>query len=156
MSAPHHDAMASDLAADRADSAVCAAVLRTSLVWWGWMSLCGLTLAGLCLAQGAWAWLGLAWLLWLAGTWLTMRLLLDAALFTRLSQAMGPASTGPSLDGALSRVLHVQPRLAADGAPRTVAARVVGAMRLFRLLVAVCVAHGGLLLALVLQRVFNG
>lgn len=158
MNAPHHAAMTSELAADRADSAVCAAVLRTSLVWWGWMSLCGLTLAGVCVAQGAgaWVWLGLAWPLWLAGTWLTMRLWLDAALFTGLSQAAGPASTGPSLDGALTRVLRVQPRLAADGTPRTLAARVAGAMRLFRLLVAVCVAHGGLLLALVLQRVFNG
>lgn len=158
MNAPYHDVMARAQATDRADSAVCAAVLRTSLVWWGWMILCGLTLVGLSLAHGAgaWVWLGLAWPLWLAGTWLTMRLLLDAALFTGLSQAAGPASTGPSLDGALTRVLRVQPRLAADGAPRTLAARVAGAMRLFRMLVAVCVAHGSLLLALVLQRVFNG
>ncbi|WP_152606515.1 hypothetical protein [Aquabacterium sp. NJ1] len=156
MSASHHDAMASDQAADKADSAVCAAVLRTSLVWWGWMSLCGLTLAGLCLVQGAWVWLGLAWPLWLAGTWLTMRLWLDAALFKGLSQAAGPVNTGPLLDGALSRVLGVQPRLAADGTPRTLAVRVAGAMRLLRMLVAVCVVHGCLLLAAVLQRVFNG
>ena len=143
------------LAADRADSAVCAALLRTAVLWWAWMGLCGLTLAMLCMAQGAWGWLSLAWPMWLAGTWLTMRLRLDATLFHGLAQAGGALHAGPALDGALTRVLGVPPRPSADGAPRTMASRVAGAMRLFRFLLALCVTHGLLLLAFVLQRAFS-
>lgn len=143
------------LAADRADSAVCAALLRTAVLWWAWMGLCGLTLAMLCVAQGAWGWLSLAWPMWLAGTWLTMRLRLDASLFHGLAQAGGALHAGPALDGALTRVLGVSPWPSADGAQRTMASRVAGAMRLFRVLLALCVAHGLLLLAFVLQRTFG-
>lgn len=143
------------LAADRADSAVCAALLRTAVLWWAWMGLCGLTLAMLCVAQGAWVWLSLAWPMWLAGTWLTMRLRLDATLFHGLAQAGGALHAGLALDGALIRVLGVPPRPSADGAQRTMASRVAGAMRLFRVLLALCMAHGLLLLAFVLQRAFS-
>lgn len=156
MNASEQGMRVDDLAADRADSAVCAALLRTSIFWWGWMGLCGLTLAMLSAPERVWLWLCLAWPLWAAGTWLTMRLSLDAALLHGLAQTDGVACTRLSLDGALNRVLGVQPRHAADGAPRAMASRVAGAMRLFRILVAVCVAHGLLLLAALLQRACNG
>ncbi len=147
---------APDSVAERADCAVCAALLRTSVYWWGWMLLCGLALTMLAAAWGQWPWLVLAWPLWLVGTWLTMRLMLDAALFHGLAQTAGAVCTLQRLDGALFRVLGVRQQFGADGALRPLASRVAGAMRLFRALIAVCVVHGLVVLAMLAQRMFNG
>ena len=92
----------------------------------------------------------------MAGTWLTMRLMLDATLFHALAQNVGPACDLAALDGALHRVLGVEHTQVAQGLPRSMSSRVAGAMRLFRVLVALSLVHGLILLAVVLLRVFKG
>ena len=109
---------------ERADCAVCAALLHASRVW-QWLALVAVPLGAAAAALSAPRPAGLIALaaLALAERWLAGRVALDARLFDRL--AAGGLSLG-GLDGALRRVLAVP----AAKARRPLAPRIAGAKRL--------------------------
>jgi hypothetical protein len=135
--------------AQRADSAVCAAVLSTAWVWCGLTLMCGL--AGLSLVWRA----GPLWSVaaslpvWLGVAWLAMRVAVDARLFTCLAQADGVLGDAAGLDGALMRAVGRPP------AERDLTARIGGAMRLYRQLVALSLVHAVAVLVLLVWTMYQ-
>ncbi|MEY4764836.1 MAG: hypothetical protein RI907_1509 [Pseudomonadota bacterium] len=141
--------------AERAAWAVCAATLSTGGLWWGLLSACAALQLAASLLAPTWgqpaspALVALAWLLgalltWLAGTWLAMRVALDAQLMRDMARGdQGPLPDAQALDQALHTALHVPVR----ASRRTAADRLRGALRLHRCLVmaAVCEVLGLLL-----------
>jgi hypothetical protein len=151
---------------DRADAALCSALLGSGGVWWalasvgqlGWwlLPLFGALSAPFALPALAGA-AALATLLWIAIAVWAMRVRLDAQLFAALARDDGPWDDAASLDQALARGFG-RPRLPAPG--RDMAARCAGAQRLFRRLVIASLLHllgllaagGGLLVTLVAAK----
>lgn len=131
--------------AERADSAVCAAVLATGRWWWWVMMICGAPAAFSIWARHdlmAWCVLCAAWML---GTWWAVRVDLDARLFHDMAHSDGPLSEGVLLDASLQRVVQGRPRGGREGepSPRSLPERVAGALRLYRRLVAWSVLQAG-------------
>ena len=113
---------------DRADCAVCAALLHASRVWEHLAlaaTLLGAVAASLPVPRVA-VLIGLAVLAALE-RYLAVRVAIDARLFDRLAD--GRLGDLPRLDGALQRVLAVP----ASKAGRALAPRIAGARRLARL-----------------------
>jgi hypothetical protein len=150
---------------ERADAALCAALLGSGGVWWalasvgqlGWwlLPLAGALSAPFALPALSLA-AALATLLWIAIAVWAMRVRLDAQLFAALARADGPWADAASLDQALARGFG-RTRLPAPG--RDMAARCAGARRLFRRLVVASLLHllglltaGGLLVTLVAAK----
>ncbi|WP_290676154.1 hypothetical protein [Aquabacterium sp.] len=138
---------------ERADSAMCAALLHTGVIWWGASSLIQLYLLVFFCTSGHWGGLLLSVLIWSGATWMAVRVRLDALLFDQLARFDGPWRDASSLDGALEGVLAVKRPPA--GAERGMSARIAGARRLYRLLVALCLVHGACLLYECLRQSFG-
>lgn len=138
---------------ERADSAMCAALLHTGVIWWGASSLVQLYLLVFFCTRGHWGDLLLSFLIWSGVTWMAFRVRLDALLFDQLARSDGPWPDAVTLDGALEAVLAVKRPPA--GAERGMQVRIAGARRLYRLLVALCLVHGMCLLYECLQQSFG-
>lgn len=112
---------------ERADCAVCAALLYASGVW-QWLALVAVPLGAAAAALPAPRPAGLVALaaLALAERWLAGRVALDARLFDRLAAGALSLDGLDGLDGALRRVLAVP----AAKARRPLAPRIAGAKRL--------------------------
>lgn len=138
---------------ERADSAVCAALLHTGWIWWAASCVAQLYLLIFFSTGGHWADLFLTLLIWFGVTWMAVRVRLDAVLFDQLARANGPLADAATLDGALAHVLNV--RRHAESWPRSMAARTAGARRLYLWLVALCIAHGSCLLYECVRQTFG-
>lgn len=127
---------------DRADSAVCAALLHTAGLWWGTVCVSQLLMFVIAQTEPRAVISTTGLLVWLAVTWLTMRVLLDANLFTRISGSASPWPSGAELDVSLQRVLGVRVKpLAGEARVRGMTSRIEGAVRLYRALVVLSLLH---------------
>ena len=137
---------------ERAEGAMCAALLHTGDVWWGACCVAQLYLLVLFLSAGHWSTLLLTCLIWAGVTWMAIRVRLDALLFDQLARVDGPWRDPLTLDDALVSVLSVKRRSGLG--ERDMRMRIAGAKRLYRRLVALCLIHGMCLLYECLQHVW--
>ncbi|HRH17635.1 MAG TPA: hypothetical protein PKV17_02765 [Aquabacterium sp.] len=138
---------------ERADSAMCAALLHTGVIWWGASCVIQLHLLVFLGTHEHGLDLLLTFLIWSGATWMAVRVRLDALLFDQLARSDGPWQDASSLDGSLEGVLAVRRHPA--GGERGMQARIAGARRLYRLLVTMCLVHGAFLLYECLNQSFG-